>query len=72
MPFLIPCSSSPAPGWSSTANRSTIEWTSTSDWPTPTVSTITTSKPAASQTSIASRVRCATPPSVPPEGVGRM
>ena len=41
-------------------------------WPTPTVSTITTSKPAASQTSPASRVRRATPPSVPPVGEGRM
>ena len=38
----------------------------------PTVSTSTTSKPAASHTSIASRVRWATPPSEPPEGDGRM
>ncbi len=43
-----------------------------SDWPTPTVSTTITSKPAASQTSIASRVFSATPPSEPPEGDGRM
>ena len=46
--------------------------TATSDWPTPTVSTSTTSKPAASHSSIASRVRRATPPSVPPVGDGRM
>src|SRR3546814_5007483 len=45
---------------------------SVSDCPTPTVSTMTTSKPAASQTSIASRVRRATPPSVAPAGEGRM
>jgi hypothetical protein len=46
--------------------------TATSDCPTPTVSTSTTSNPAASQTSIASRVRRATPPRVPPDGDGRM
>ena len=46
--------------------------TAVSDWPTPTVSTSTTSKPAASQASIASRVRRATPPSVDPAGEGRM
>ncbi len=45
--------------------------TATSDWPTPTVSTITTSNPAASQSSIASRVRRATPPRVPAVGDGR-
>jgi hypothetical protein len=38
----------------------------------PTVSTSTTSKPAASHNSIASRVFAATPPSVPDEGEGRM
>ena len=43
-----------------------------SDWPTPTVSTMITSKPAASHTSIASRVFSATPPRLPPEGEGRM
>ena len=41
-------------------------------WPTPTVSTITTSYPAASHTSMASRVFSATPPSVPLDGLGRM
>ena len=43
-----------------------------SDCPTPTVSTNTTSYPAASQTSMLSRVLRATPPSVPAEGEGRM
>ena len=38
----------------------------------PTVSTSTTSKPAASHTIIASRVRWATPPSDPLDGEGRM
>src|SRR6266705_1348499 len=65
IPRLMPWSSSPAPGATRTANRSTMPATATSDWPTPTVSTITTSKPAASQSSIASRVRRATPPRVP-------
>ena len=46
--------------------------TAVSDWPTPTVSTSTTSKPAASTTTIASRVARATPPSVPDVGDGRM
>ncbi len=46
--------------------------TAVSLWPTPTVSTITTSWPAASASSIASRVLPATPPSVPPLGLGRM
>ena len=38
--------------------------TAISDWPTPIVSTTTTSKPTASHSNIASRVRRATPPSV--------
>ena len=46
--------------------------TAVSDWPTPTVSTSTTSNPAASTTTIASRVARATPPSVPDVGEGRM
>ena len=72
MPRFTPCSSSPAPGASSSVNTSTMPATATSDCPTPTVSTSTTSKPAASHTNNASRVRRATPPSVPPEGDGRM
>ena len=50
---------------------STIAATATSDWPTPTVSTNTVSNPAASHSSSASRVRRATPPSVPRVGDGR-
>ena len=44
--------------------------TVTSDWPTPTVSTSTTSYAAASSTSIAWVVARATPPSVPALGRG--
>ena len=68
MPRLMPCRSSPPPGATSSRNRSIMSATAVSDWPTPTVSTITTSKPAASHSSIASRVRRATPPSVVPAG----
>ncbi len=71
IPRLSPWSSSPPPGATSTRNRSTIAATLTSDCPTPTVSTSTTSKPAASHNSMASRVRRATPPRVPPVGEGR-
>ena len=46
--------------------------TVTSDWPTPTVSTSTTSYPAASSTIMACVVARATPPRVPAVGEGRM
>ena len=46
--------------------------TVTSDCPTPTVSTRMTSYPAASSSTIVSRVALATPPSVPDVGDGRM
>ena len=46
--------------------------TATSDWPTPTVSTRITSNPAASSSTMVSRVALATPPSVPDVGDGRM
>ena len=72
MPFLIPCNSSPAPAIISSRKKSTIERTVVSLWPTPTVSTRITSKPAASQTRMVSRLLRATPPRVPPEGEGRM
>ena len=72
IPRLMPCRSSPPAGEASSTNRSTRSATASSDWPTPTVSTSTTSKPAASHSSIASRVRRATPPSSPPAGDGRM
>ena len=70
-PFLMPCSSSPAPGSISTRKKSTMPATATSDWPTPTVSTRMTSKPAASQSAMVSRVARVTPPKVPAEGEGR-
>ena len=53
-------------------NMSTMSATAVSDCPTPTVSTITVSKPAASTSSMVSRVRRATPPKVAPAGDGRM
>ena len=71
-PRLTPCSSSPAPPLTSSTKVSTRSATATSDWPTPTVSTRTTSKPAASHSSSASAVRRATPPRSPRDGVGRM
>ena len=47
-----------------------MELTAVSDWPTPTVSTITVLKPAASQRIIVSLVFLATPPSEPAAGEG--
>jgi hypothetical protein len=72
MPRLTPCNSSPPAGARSRTKRSHICATIVSDWPTPTVSISTTSKPAASQSVTASRVRRATPPSCEDEGEGRM
>ena len=72
MPRLMPCSSSPAPEICSSMNMSTIECTTVSDCPTPTVSMKITSNPAASHSTIVSRVLRATPPSDPAEGEGRM
>ena len=46
--------------------------TAISLWPTPTVSTMTMSNPAASATNIASRVFSATPPKVHDDGLGRI
>ena len=71
-PFLIPCRLSPARASVSSRNVSTIAATVTSDCPTPTVSTNTTSNPAASTMTIDSRVALATPPSTPELGDGRM
>ena len=51
---------------------SDISATTVSDWPTPTVSISTTSKPAASHRVTASRVRRATPPRCVWLGDGRM
>ena len=72
MPRLMPCNSSPAPGSSSRRKKSTMERRVVSLWPTPTLSTRTTSNPAASQSSMVSRVRRATPPTESPAGEGRM
>lgn len=52
--------------------KSTIECTAVSLCPTPTVSTNILSNPAASQSTIVSRVLRATPPNEPAEGLGRM
>ncbi len=43
IPALRNCSVSPEPGWTTTATVSQTSSTSVSDWPTPTVSTTTTS-----------------------------
>ncbi len=67
-PFLMPCNSSPAPGSISTRKKSVMSATAVSDWPMPTVSTRITSNPAASHSSMVSRVLAATPPSVPDDG----
>ena len=72
MPFLMPCSWSPAPANARNVKQSTICETATSDWPTPTVSTRITSNPAASNTTMDSRVALATPPRVPADGDGRI
>ena len=63
--LLDPLQLSPARASISSRKVSTMSATGVSDWPTPTVSTSTTSKPAASTTTIASRVARVTPPSVP-------
>ena len=72
MPRLIPWSSSPAPEILSKRKKSTIEWTAVSLWPTPTVSIIIVSKPAASQRIMDSLVFLATPPRVFPDAEGRI
>ncbi len=72
IPRLMPCSSSPAPEIISSRKKSTMECTAISDWPTPTVSTIMVSNPAASQIIMVSLVLRATPPSEPAEGEGRI
>ena len=51
IPRLMPWRSSPPEGEASSTNTSTRSATASSDWPTPTVSTITTSNPAASHSS---------------------
>jgi hypothetical protein len=65
-PFLMPCSSSPAPGWSSTRKKSTIEATVASDCPTPRSRPSPRRSPPPRTGACVSRVRWATPPSEPP------
>ena len=65
-----PCSSSPPAGGITRQNMSTMSATRYSDCPTPTVSTITMSKPAASHSTTASLVLRVTPPRCPPAGDG--
>ena len=72
MPLLIPCSSSPVPANWISRKKSTIECTAVSDCPTPTVSTKILLYPAASQSTIVSRVFRATPPNEPADGEGRI
>ena len=72
MPALMAWISSPIPGTSTTQQVWTQLTTSTSSWPTPTVSTITTSQPAASSRSMASWVARARPPRAPRVAMERM
>src|SRR3954467_8277647 len=72
MPALAAWMPSPMPGASSTRVVSAIPAISTSDCPTPTVSTRTTSKPAASSTRNACGVDQARPPRCPREAIERM
>ena len=72
IPRLIPCNSSPVPASWINRKKSTIECTAVSLCPTPTVSTNTVSKPAASHNTIVSRVLRATPPKEPADGEGRI
>ena len=72
MPALSACTSSPVPGTSVTIDTSAVRMMSTSSWPTPTVSMMTTSLPAASSTSAASPVARARPPRWPRVAMLRM
>ena len=62
MPAFMNCSESPEPGWTQNSTVSATATTSVSDWPTPTVSTMTTSKTARIST-MAGKVSSASPPS---------
>ena len=72
MPALAACTASPIPGTTSTATESAIEVTSTSTWPTPTVSIRTMSKRAASRARITCGVAAASPPRWPRLAIDRM
>ena len=64
IPAFSACTASPEPGISTSTTVSAIETTPISFWPVPTVSTKTTSLPAASRTSTACSVASARPPGV--------
>mmetsp|Transcript_86338 Transcript_86338/g.230579 ORF Transcript_86338/g.230579 Transcript_86338/m.230579 type:complete len:221 (-) Transcript_86338:422-1084(-) len=70
MPRLMPCSSSPPAGGRSSRHMSATSVTSTSDWPTPTVSTSTMLYPAASMSITTSSVCWARPPRTQPDAQG--
>ena len=72
IPALSACTSSPVPGMRVTIERSAVRMMSTSSWPTPTVSMMITSLPAASSTSAASPVARARPPRWPRVAMLRM
>ena len=72
MPALRACTSSPAPGTTVTIDTSAVRTMSTSSCPTPTVSMMTTSRPAASSTSATSLVARASPPRCPRVAMLRM
>ena len=72
MPALIICTPSPSPGVSTTTVVSAIAATSSSDWPTPTVSRTTRSKPAAPRSLTASRLATDSPPRWPRAPIERM
>ena len=65
VPALIAWTSSPSPGGQTTTRVSASATIAVSDWPVPTVSTITRSKPQASKQSTAARVARERPPSSP-------
>ena len=65
MPALIAWMSSPSPGADTTTIVCAARTTSTSSWPTPTVSMMIMSYPAASRMSTASNVPRASPPRAP-------
>ena len=65
VPALSACTSSPRPGGQTTTRVSASAAMRVSDWPVPTVSTMTRSKPAASKQSTAARAARDRPPSSP-------
>src|SRR4051812_28107151 len=72
MPAFAAWIPSPIPGASSTTVVSASRTTSTSDWPTPTVSMRTTSQPTASSTRSACGAAAASPPRWPRVAIDRM